>query len=81
MLHLAADVAVAVSGGPSHQRLRARANVRLLLILRTGDTSDVEEVSYGVSDRAVLLELLRVGANGVLPRVRVGLLRSMGMDL
>lgn len=53
MLHMATNVAVLVPGGACDQRIRACANVRLLLILRSRDASQMEEAAHGVSNIAV----------------------------
>lgn len=53
MLRLAFDVAVAATRGARYQRVGSRANVRLLLIVRTREAAAVEEIGDGLSNYPV----------------------------
>ncbi|CAI9103894.1 OLC1v1002479C1 [Oldenlandia corymbosa var. corymbosa] len=81
VLPVAVDGADAVSGGARDQRLRARADVRLLFAERAGNPAVVEEIGDGLSDCTVRVQLWDIRVDAVLPFYGSGLLRDAGLVL
>ena len=81
MLHMAPDFPISDAGGARYQCERARANVRLLLILHTGVASTVEALGDRRSDCAVRVQFWCFGFDAVLPFYRNRVLRDLGLVL
>ncbi|KAK4271152.1 hypothetical protein QN277_019888 [Acacia crassicarpa] len=81
VLPVAPDLPVLVPSGARDEHVRARAHVRVLLVERLGDPTQVEAGGDGLPDRAVFVQLRGVGCDAVLPFRRIRMLRVHGLVL
>ncbi|CAL5377827.1 unnamed protein product [Camellia sinensis] len=81
VLPVALHITVSPPSGARYQRLRSHANVRILLIVRAGEASVVEEIGDRLSDYTVRVQLCGVGFDVVLSFHRIRVLRDLGLVL
>ncbi|KAK6130977.1 hypothetical protein DH2020_035281 [Rehmannia glutinosa] len=79
VLPVAGGAADAFPGGGGDQRLRARANVRILPSGGARVSSDVEENGDGLPDHPVFVRVLDFGFDAVFALYRAGLFRGVGL--